>query len=901
MKTTTITTHCVVLLLAIQCAWGQSLSEKKYDPAEGEQVFTTVENVPSVMGSGQVMVTSRTGAGTGENTVVVLVNDQGVIQWETIYDNTGTFPFDHEVYVKNHRIGFHPDSETILITGKGGNGDPTFIELDYATGDVLDEYYYEEVFSEIYEGHLSAIHSVMSGTHAGAYMVGGYRNLNDGYSPLITKVGGAGEFQLAYQDLDDMDPRYNYLDVDVDNTEGYVIAVGLRSADRIDFGQYGIVDVFETDGTPVGHYEYLLADTENDLGRFTAVKCVAPGRVVIGGMRNETAYLMQINYLTGAIHWSRYVTGSDEEEIAEIIEVEQDDEGSIVMMGIATPHWEGQEPDGPGFIARLYPNGLVDWSITEEMIGGYGDLEPQYTADGLLAMLTGIEDAGFRSRLTYLNPTNGFYGCQTELTLEAVSEPENTWSAVSRTFMAVDNYIDIDPDFDEADVATEEGCCWLPYFNPLVWNHPWETTYYSNSAVIDVYNGSFPSYIYQWGILVTKNIYTGEAYFPTPSTGGTNNSEITLGLINTASPVKHPERNRIYVIASEDNTEGACKGRDDGAVTIVQDGHDVVRPDYTNTTYGNQLQHHNYTYCQQSAGTDRYLYQHRGEYLGSQGFEDNASNALSFPNIVNPSSGTNYLSSSGVKLFYETVEDDFQAGSTRVIRVETDVNVVNCATSCAPGLSLIGWTAENGNRMFSISSGDLDGDAGIVKYAFSLHLNDGSMEDHKMIKRLEMVNHLSGSIIGDDHLIPVVDERYMKGNAAYNVSVLNDLYLDAWFSSDAAYDYDIDCHERYKIDLAAGVASRLAAPGQEGERAAEVADLSVYPNPSRDVFRLQGLEGAVSMQVYNAGGRLVWEHTVTVAAGSSELIDLREMPAGLYVLKVQMEDGGTAACKLMKE
>lgn len=895
MKIKLLIMHGLAFVMALQWANSQSLSEKLYSfSIDGDPIMTSVENIPDSIGAGQILVSSVVAPSAMGKTAIMRVDNDGDVIWETEYTHTGsgTVNFGQGAFMKGHRIGFNPDNNRTIIVGESIHSTlrPTFIEVNTTNGNVMNEYYYEEDYYT--NGYLSAIHTVMDGPHEGAYMVGAVL-ASDLWVPMLTKVGGTTDFQKIYDytELTSETEFYYYEDVDVDHTDGYVVAVGYKTENYADYVT-GIVDVFETDGTYYASYEYELATGEEDRGRFSAVKCVAPGRVVIGGMRNNKAFVMQINIETGNIHWSRYVDYADEGSLEEVIEVEQDAEGSPIIMAVSE-HAEGGVPaEGPGIVARLEPNGMVDWAITEDMPIGYGDIEPQYTSDDFITMLVNIE--GYENKLTYLNNTNGFYSCQTETQIYTNSDPEVNKSNVSRAILNIDNYTSTTPTYTSMTIDDEDGCCWLPYFNPVPWNHPWETTYYDDDpAVVDL-TGLYTGYTYDWHILYTRDVRNWQITTAATalSVSGTNDEVGTFDFVWN----NNPEKSRYYVIATDPS---GCKGRDDGALTMSDDGGDIPRPDYTNTTHGANLEHHNYFHCVQSAGPPYvYLYQHKGDLLDSDGYNS----GFGYPNIINGS--PNYLSSTAVNIFEEDVKDYFQAGTPRIVTVDTDVKVDPCSPSCAPTLSTLKWTAESGRRMYSIESDNLDNNPSIVKYAFSLHLDDGSTEEHEMVKRYKMViRSSSSSIVPDDFLIPMLDERYMDSYPAYSTTSSNKLYLDIWFTSDGSYPYDIDCHKRYEIVLDPGEVNRLAPVDEHDETMpiASASPLGVFPNPAKGVFELRGLSGPADIEVYDMEGRLVVEQSVKGVAGGNQRIDLRQEPAGLYVMRAQLADGITVMHKLMKE
>jgi hypothetical protein len=69
--------------------------------------------------------------------------------------------------------------------------------------------------------------------------------------------------------------------------------------------------------------------------------------------------------------------------------------------------------------------------------------------------------------------------------------------------------------------------------------------------------------------------------------------------------------------------------------------------------------------------------------------------------------------------------------------------------------------------------------------------------------------------------------------------------------------------------------------------------IDLYPNPAKDIIRIEGLEGEHEISIYNAMGMKV--KTMTLQ-GDAE-INISELPAGLYLLRI----GSQRTLKFIKE
>lgn len=89
------------------------------------------------------------------------------------------------------------------------------------------------------------------------------------------------------------------------------------------------------------------------------------------------------------------------------------------------------------------------------------------------------------------------------------------------------------------------------------------------------------------------------------------------------------------------------------------------------------------------------------------------------------------------------------------------------------------------------------------------------------------------------------------------------------------------------------------------EAAGPAFDLKIAPNPTTDLAQLSlrtELASSAVISLHNLLGETLMTRTVQLAAGKNQLdIDLQQLPAGNYVVRIATENGGGAAVKLVKE
>jgi len=70
--------------------------------------------------------------------------------------------------------------------------------------------------------------------------------------------------------------------------------------------------------------------------------------------------------------------------------------------------------------------------------------------------------------------------------------------------------------------------------------------------------------------------------------------------------------------------------------------------------------------------------------------------------------------------------------------------------------------------------------------------------------------------------------------------------------------------------------------------------LDIYSNPSKDQLTVRFESDAITadFQIININGQIVWSSKLTLADGVyNQSIDVAQLPAGFYLLKVRTEDG----------
>ena len=70
--------------------------------------------------------------------------------------------------------------------------------------------------------------------------------------------------------------------------------------------------------------------------------------------------------------------------------------------------------------------------------------------------------------------------------------------------------------------------------------------------------------------------------------------------------------------------------------------------------------------------------------------------------------------------------------------------------------------------------------------------------------------------------------------------------------------------------------------------------LTIYPNPVIDIVNIESQVNPKEVEIINIGGKSIWK-------GNSKTISFKTLPAGVYILKVEFEDGKKVQQKLIKK
>ena len=83
----------------------------------------------------------------------------------------------------------------------------------------------------------------------------------------------------------------------------------------------------------------------------------------------------------------------------------------------------------------------------------------------------------------------------------------------------------------------------------------------------------------------------------------------------------------------------------------------------------------------------------------------------------------------------------------------------------------------------------------------------------------------------------------------------------------------------------------------------EETNLTVYPNPADDVLfiELSGGTGIANMALYDLQGRVVGTRFIASATGASATVNIRDIPAGVYVLRVTDTEGKEYHKKIVRK
>lgn len=137
---------------------------------------------------------------------------------------------------------------------------------------------------------------------------------------------------------------------------------------------------------------------------------------------------------------------------------------------------------------------------------------------------------------------------------------------------------------------------------------------------------------------------------------------------------------------------------------------------------------------------------------------------------------------------------------------------------------------------------------------------------HLTAQSTQMTVHLNN---GSEHtyFMCETDRVYFEGNEALVVEI-------------AAYGKDI-LSDRYNLaDI-----RKITCAETEGVAETSETKLSLSPNPVHDSFMLRNLNGKEAIRIYALDGKLV----KSVEASESQLIDIADLPWGVYLVKTERQ------------
>ncbi|WP_375581153.1 T9SS type A sorting domain-containing protein [Marivirga tractuosa] len=75
--------------------------------------------------------------------------------------------------------------------------------------------------------------------------------------------------------------------------------------------------------------------------------------------------------------------------------------------------------------------------------------------------------------------------------------------------------------------------------------------------------------------------------------------------------------------------------------------------------------------------------------------------------------------------------------------------------------------------------------------------------------------------------------------------------------------------------------------------------IAIYPNPTSDILNINNLSGDIrNLTIYNSNGQLVQKHSLT---DDSNVIRLKSLEAGVYLLQLQDDKGKLLTKRIIKE
>ncbi len=184
----------------------------------------------------------------------------------------------------------------------------------------------------------------------------------------------------------------------------------------------------------------------------------------------------------------------------------------------------------------------------------------------------------------------------------------------------------------------------------------------------------------------------------------------------------------------------------------------------------------------------------------------------------------------------------------------------------------------------------------------------------------QWVNHLTHVYVSNEQYIELIDDKPIESIVKFDAVVQSETYQ--WYYDDAILDSDdFDGETSQVLRWLVPVTSDwygsftcetgtkesvgiLVKKGNLGiEEPVQEIDFAVYPNPCRDKISIRhsapgtnvipsGVEGQNSkLKIVDLYGRVVYEYKNSGVRESEIIVDVSHLPSGLYLVKLQTEDG----------
>lgn len=639
----------------------------------------------------------------------------------------------------------------------------------------------------------------------------------------------------------------------------------------------------------------------------------------------DFAFIALINYISGEVIWSRNVfpgqledpdNGIEVPKIADIVEIDIDRTGRIIAMGVSDYHESHFDEEdgmsaGPGVLFRMEPNGLVQWGISFQLEHGLGDFEIQNTEEGFITLISEnppeTDDDDFEhyfNVLTFIDPSSGFYGCESkiEINTDLLVAPLTLNGHVGVSMMNGPLDQVFTPPESQISIPATNGCCWLPFFNPLPWNHPWETVYYEEPNATITLTGYPAGYIFDWDIKNKKNIYHGDWITPNFSQSASPHNTVVIPhekSLSTMSPYwpnsHSAERSWLEVTVTDDEN---CKGWDATRVIVGEEASNgalVNQMDLNAPANANEQPY--LTFCHsQTAVPGTYLYRHKNGVYLSSGY----SYPTNTPTDLSPVGGFNHLGTMGFIANPpftpppgEYVHDNFNTTTARNAVVHRNIEVINC--DCNPGnlpTGIVEWKDED-EEITHYSLAAAFSDLPIVQYEITMELIDPTTFDKNLVKvrRREFPKKYPGQPIDErDFLHPYLTSDWIDHYTATYPTA--NLFLHLWYIDPSAQTYPYDICFYQKLTINGFSLPRKSEPGTDEKKKGEAeillaqddnSPLSIYPNPTTGVFNISGIRDDSRISLFSLTGQQIWSKQVN---GSESVISVEVQNPGMYQLVV---------------